>query len=262
LRITPQRDSKELDLALTIEALSLPGAAAREQLESSGPSRLAGATLESLAQPILERNLFAPPNQPPALATISTQRAEAQKPISLTVQATDPDKNDRVSYALKADGIQGASLDPQSGRLSWTPAAPGTYKLTVEAWDDGIPARNTSRTFEVVVTDPSPAGPPPPMPRPFDLQFTYLTAITEARGEREAWISIRTTGELVKLREGDEFSVKGFEGTVREIRENAMIYSAGGKQYTVALGNHFEQSTEASPSQAKVSSAPVDVARP
>ena len=250
--VTPVRESKRLDLAVVIEALSLPGASNRDKLESTGPTRLSGTTLEEVSKPILERNLFAPPNQPPALASLSDQKAQVNRSWSLDLKASDPDKLDTVRYEVEAADLKGLSFDAANGKLVWTPSEPGSYRMTVRAWDDGLPAKSSEKTFEVVVNDPPPPPEPakPPEPpkaaRPVDLQFTYLTAVTESRGEREAWISVRTTGEMLKLREGDEFSIRGFEGTVRRIGENELIYEAHGKQYLVALGSHFDQSVEMS----------------
>jgi hypothetical protein len=80
---------------------------------------------------------------------------------------------------------------------------------------------------------------PPSQPRPpqFDVaRYAFLSAILSVGGEPEAWINVRPTGEVLKLRQGDQLRVGGFQGTVTRIAERHIELDCGGKPCQVALG--------------------------
>jgi hypothetical protein len=75
--------------------------------------------------------------------------------------ATDADvPEDLLSYELVA-GPEGASVEPYTGRVVWTPSpgqAPSTNVLTVKVSDDGTPNLSATQSFTVVVLENHPPG--------------------------------------------------------------------------------------------------------
>jgi len=82
LQIRPIEDSRDLDIAVTIEALSLPDASREDQLTDDPSTRLAKASMDQYQQRIVGRNLFAPPNNAPRLTTVGSQRVEIGRSVS------------------------------------------------------------------------------------------------------------------------------------------------------------------------------------
>ena len=94
------------------------------------------------------------------LANPGTQATTAGQPVSLTLSATDA-AGDTMTYA--AFGLPtGLSFNPTSGLISGTPAAPGTYSVTVEA---AVPGYSDSVAFTWGITSPI-TFPTPPGARP------------------------------------------------------------------------------------------------
>lgn len=95
----------------------------------------------------------------------------------------------------------------------------------------------------IVRRDPPPPPvktPDPPKPPEFDVaKFAYISAITEADGEVEVWLDIRTTGETLRLRTGDEFRIGAAKGTVERIGLYDVDFVLDGKRLTVALGENL-----------------------
>jgi hypothetical protein len=98
----------------------------------------------------------------------------------------------------------------------------------------------------------SPPAPPSYAPRPYTpstpsfdkARFAVLTAILEVGDGPQAWVSIKTTGELIRLREGDKVSVGGFNGTVTQINVSDIVIESDGKRRQLALGKSLPQSVE------------------
>jgi hypothetical protein len=68
-------------------------------------------------------------------------------------------------FSLDASAPAGATIDPRTGLLTWTPSAPGTYPVTVRVSDPFEPMQNETVTFTVSVasvpaTPLTPIGPP------------------------------------------------------------------------------------------------------
>lgn len=245
LTLKPIKESKLLDLTLTIEAVSLRKAPPATQLSDKPSDRLALPTREAYQTAIVGRNLFAPANQPPKLASLGTQRAFTSRSFEYTVKASDPDVLDRVSYKLVQASEPDVALDPLTGRFKWTPKSPGEYKFVVEASDDGQPSRTVRETLSVSVTVPPPPEPPKPAePKKlaFDhAKFTVLTAVIDVSGESEVWLFIRPTGQTLKLHIGDEFEVGSVKGTVMEIGQTDFVFESDGKSRRLSKGEVLEQ---------------------
>jgi len=74
LDVKPRENSKELDVNLRIEALSLPEADRRDQLTRLPGEKLRLARLDDYLDPIVKRNLFAPYVPPPPSAPAPSRR--------------------------------------------------------------------------------------------------------------------------------------------------------------------------------------------
>lgn len=116
------------------------------------------------------RLTVSPGNRAPALAELPDRSAVATQPLTFDVKATDPDAPaDRLTYWLAPGAPEGATIDPDSGAFSWTPASwqgGRTHAVTVIVTDSGSPPLSDSRTFFVAV-EPAPAPPnQPPVVEP------------------------------------------------------------------------------------------------
>lgn len=92
-------------------------------------------------------------NQAPVFTSTPVLSAIEIQPYSYDVDATDPD-GDTVTYSL-ATAPAGATIDPVSGLISWTPDATQTagQDFTVQATDNGTGIMSEIQSFTVAVTD-------------------------------------------------------------------------------------------------------------
>jgi len=146
LSITPIPKTQELELAISIEALILPGATRKDRLNTDRSDRLAWSGLAEY-QPIVDRNVFG------------------------------------------------------EGGISVFDAA----------------------------------------------DFAFLTAILEIDGQPEAWFTVRTTGEILKLRKGQSFEVGQFRGTVAAIDPQDLVIEADEERWLLTLGENLSQATALPP---------------
>jgi hypothetical protein len=95
-----------------------------------------------------------PTNRPPHIETLADTTVPEETLFTRTIAATDPD-NDHLTYSL-IDPPAGATIDPSTGQLSWTPTeaqGPGTFTFDVRVTDDGTPAAFSDAMFTVDVTE-------------------------------------------------------------------------------------------------------------
>jgi hypothetical protein len=96
-------------------------------------------------------------NRAPVLADIGNVTMNEGSPLSVGVEAFDPDLPANVlTYSLDPGAPTGASIDPSTGAISWVPAetqGTGDFTMTVRVRDNGTPALEHSRTFSVHVNE-------------------------------------------------------------------------------------------------------------
>jgi hypothetical protein len=239
LYVSRIKGSRQLDLTFSIEALSLPTSSHEDRLNEQPLDQLDYGLLAAYLDTILNRNLSGPANREPSLDYLGERRGYTSQPVSFSVAARDPDQLDRLRYGIDGSDLAGARIDPQTGRFEWTPEKPGDYQVVITATDDGLPPKTVSQTVKISVTDPPPPAPEEPAapPKPsFELaKFAFLTAITEAGGRRQAWISLRTEGKLLKLFEGDKFNVGEVTVTVTKIDDKAVELDTGVLETRIAV---------------------------
>src|SRR5262249_54519131 len=101
-------------------------------------------------------------NQPPVLVPIGDHTVMQGEELTFTAVATDPDgPSQTLTYTLDSGGPAGASLDPATGRFSWSPAdtPPGDYPVTARVPGPAPPASPASEPIgPPVVAGPRPAA--------------------------------------------------------------------------------------------------------
>jgi hypothetical protein len=260
----PIKDSKLLDIKMTVQALSMQNAASASELMLRPAQRLKLADREAYHKLIVGRNLLGPPNNAPQLSIGGSTEANTNRQMELSARGTDPDPLDKVKYRLVESPARDARFDATSGRFSWTPRATGKYEFIFEAIDDGIPSKTSAPVKVVVnVTDPPPVvarAPDPPRLAFDNAKFTVLTAVLDIGGTAEIWLHVRPTGETLKLHKGDKFEIGSIKGTVAQIGETDFVFEMDGKQRKLERGEVLEQAqaftqaaTTAEPSAAETS---------
>lgn len=77
----------------------------------------------------------------------------------------------------------------------------------------------------------------PPAPPPFDdAKHAYLTGIVQAGRGLQAWITVRTSGEVLRLGAGDTFSVGQLSGAVTAVTAREVLFEADGATRRLKLG--------------------------
>lgn len=253
----PLKDSKKLDLVMTIEALVLPGTERHKTLDYLAASQI--EELSAYSDVIINRNLFAPPNQPPKIDSLGKKEIGSDEELSLTVKATDPDEFDKVTYSIRKDPAQQGDIpkiDPQSGELTFPPQEIGDYKFTVLATDDGLPAKTVEETLEISVVKQSPKE----KPDFDDAKLTTFTGRTKSGNRWMMWLRFLTTNETVKLYEGDTFELGKLKGVIHRISTKDVELTAANRRMLVKLGQNLSdgemlQETKKEPSPAKNSAS-------
>lgn len=256
LSLKPIKDSKDLEMSLTVDAVSVRTAPEASKLHTRPAERLKLDSLEKYQLSIVGRNIFAPPNRAPRISGAGRQRGTTNRSVEIAVKASDPDPYDSVKLELtKAPrDVTGVRLD-SSGKLSWTPKKAGEYEFEIAAMDDNFPPRVSTEKLVVTVTDPPPPlprddRPPPPKEEPklaFDhAKHTVLTAVLDVGGEGEVWLFVRPTATLHKLHLGESFEIGSMKGKVEEIGPNEFVYLSSaketkGKYLRVSRGEFLEQ---------------------
>jgi hypothetical protein len=217
LVLRPQPNSRKIQATIEIEALSLRGSKSDATLALIPSERYDTSSFPAVSDAILRRNLFELPNRAPSLEVASVINASRGKAVDVKWDAKEQDRFDTLNWELVDAGNTSAKVDPSKGTFSWTPDTNGDYTFVVKVTDNNYPPLSTEKTFKIVVTDP----PPTPMPEPpkgYNVaKHAVLTAILNEGGRGEIWMYIRTSGEMLKLHEGDSFEVGATKGTVEKI---------------------------------------------
>jgi len=241
LTMRPLKDQKKMALAFRIETLSLPTAAKDKALGDLPSHRLAFDSVDQYYNVIVNRNPYAPANEPPRFVSTSRITGYLNQPLTIRPEVKDPENN-RVSYRLGDVELEGLKFDEQSGRIEWTPSAKGEFEIPLIAVDDGLPSKETATTLRVEVTDPPPPEPEKRPPPAFDkAKFAFVTGIVEVNGIPQVWIDCRTEGKLLKLKEGDDIVVGLFQGKIEHIYPKKVDIRAGDKVYSIKYGQNLTQ---------------------
>ncbi len=77
--------------------------------------------------------------------------------------------------------------------------------------------------------------------------FAFLTAILDVDGSAEIWLTVRTTGEVLKLHHGQTFEVGQFRGTVSDVDTQDIVIDSGHERWLLSLGENLSQATALPP---------------
>ena len=91
-------------------------------------------------------------NRLPCSAAIGSKSGAVGSAITFTATATDPDAGQTRTFSLDAGAPAGATINSSTGAFSWTPAAAGTFTVTVVVADNGTPQLSDSETVTITVT--------------------------------------------------------------------------------------------------------------
>jgi hypothetical protein len=236
-------EGKLLSLNFTLEAISMPDVEKDRALPDLAAHRLAFDKVADYQQVIVRRNPYARANLPPKFTSSDSQRGFVRQPVSVTLEAEDPEKN-AVRFRLEKNDIEGLRLDESSGRIEWTPARTGEFEILVSAVDDGIPAKETSQTLRFEISDPPPPE-EPPVRRSFDeAKYTFVTGIVEINGRRQVWLTVRSEGKWLRLFEGETFQVGSFEGKIVKIHPRHVEIQSQDTILSVRYGQSISEGEE------------------
>jgi hypothetical protein len=83
-----------------------------------------------------------------------------------------------------------------------------------------------------------------PKRQPLDVaKYATVTGIIEQNDEPQIWVLVKTTGELLKLREGDDFTVGDLKCKVLKIGVRDAVITAEGKKVQVSVGDNLRDAT-------------------
>ncbi len=221
-----------LNISLNCEVLALKIAKDKQDPPKGISNRIA-KSLEEYKKPILERNLFAPTNQPPQLESKKSLEAKIGLRLEHTVEAKETDPNQRIVFELVGEIPKGMRIEGDTGKLSATFNELGEYKVNVQATDNGIPKKSSTQLVTVKV-NPLPPVPPPPIQ--FDVASqAHVTALIVGLNGPEAWILSKTESKTYKLVKGDQLKLGGVSGLVKEVGANYLELETEGRRWLVGL---------------------------
>ena len=236
IRIMDIRRAKtgaDYTVKLTLDVASLFDAP-EEPLQREGQSWRVDRELVTYSDPILNRNLFEPPNGAPELTSAKTLTATRGRTEAFSLTTKDPEKHN-VRYELVSP-VDDVTLDENSGTLRVSKDQLTEFNVQVRLTDDGYPKRIVEETLLVKVVDPPPPAPKeePKVELKFDdAKQTYLTGLVTSGDDWMAWMNVRTRGKTLKLRAGDEFEIGSVKGKVNSITADAIELQIGDRTVTM-----------------------------
>ncbi len=241
LRPVQNRESRQLDLSISIETMILPGNK-RETVGDLVSDRLADTTLEDYKAGILGRNIFSPPNSPPSLRYVGNKKVSLGNQLSVKVIAQDPDEFDQLSFSLVGYVPEGAEIDEQTGTITWSPQEIDEFDLSVQVADSGTPSLTDEVTFTVTVTEADPEDDVADDNDGLDeAQYTYLVGTISTGPNREIWLNIRTTGKVLRLSKGDRIKVGTVSGVVHEIGDKHASIRTDDGELLIRVGQNLSE---------------------
>jgi hypothetical protein len=244
--LTKARDSKtvlsgRLKLNIEIEVLALKEADPKFENFPRFYRALKQENADYQAS-ILGRNIFGPANNTPILEVTQRPSYLPNQEISLTLRATDADKNNVLGFEIvesKCD-IEGITLGEQPGTAKMRsipvtiPAQEkdGTYKVVARVFDNGLPSKSSEKSFNVVVKTPKVTPPAPPKP---DYEFAKVTFIAghlrNADGIWEVIINSPTKPDTkaVTMRAGDVMDLDKKKWTLEKVDETSVVFNVDGE---------------------------------
>lgn len=70
---------------------------------------------------------------------------------------------------------------------------------------------------------------------------TFLTAVVAANGRPQAWFTVRSTDQVLRLSQGDTLAIGQFQGTIQEIQGRDVIVALDGERWLMTVGESLAQ---------------------
>lgn len=231
LELKPNKQ-KGFDIEMSVDAIGLNSVPIDTKEPSDNSWRVDNDAVAYL-NPIMNRNMFEPPNEAPKYTGKSTVEAVIGKDTPIPLTFKDP-QNQRITYELLSGPEELVRLDSRSGTLRVKSSEKEDIEVKVRATDDGYPRKTSEQTLIVKIVDPPPEPDPPPEKLKFDdAKQTVLTGLTHGKGDWQAWMKVRTRGKTLKLRVGDEFEIGTVKGSVTEITAKFVELELDGNRVTI-----------------------------
>ncbi len=263
LKITPQNEtvgSKRkirngiLSIVAKIEVLSLTssmeGADFIDELKREMEIENDWAKeLDVIASAVVHRDIFGPPNNEPTVSASPARSYTSMEDVAVRLSGKDADTEDLLKFEFVScdQPIENVKIVPgkteRSGELIIPGQKAGSYNFVVKVMDNGFPAKSTEEKVRVVFKDEEPKVVKPvekPAPAFLNAKETRITAIVRDRlGDWQVWISVRTTGERFKLKQGESFELDEKKWVVDEIRSDQAVFRVENTQMTVGPSEVF-----------------------
>jgi hypothetical protein len=237
----------DFQVEMAVDAIALLSAPndlpVREQ-----PSWRVDGDVAAYLEPIMNRNLYEPPNQPPRFEGPGEVEAIAGRETPIPLPFKDPEGHS-LRYEMVEAPKEFVSLDERSGTLRVFSEETRDFDVTVRVVDSGWPGKSSEQRLTVrVVEPPPPPADPPPRLAFDDASQTVLTALVQGRDEWTAWMHVRTRDQTLKLRVGDAFEIGSLKGTVVEVTPRFVMLEIDGRQFELRpSGNLSEAAKNAEP---------------
>jgi hypothetical protein len=170
-------------------------------------------------------------NYPPVIEQPNMLTTYPEQPYNLYLKATDPDANQKLTYAITDSKIPNTTIDATTGVLKITPPKDlplGTYSITVTATDDGNPPTSSSIAINVPVSDDA-------------ARQTFLVANILDDQKKMIWLYNRLDNQRYELKELDLFSVADLFGGVARIEYDYAILVIDGVGYRIQTGQNMRE---------------------
>ena len=238
-----RRANGRFGIELTIEAIFLPDAEKETALPEGEIARF-DKSLEDYKSMIVKRNIFGPPNEKPALNSISPPVFEPGQPIRIPIMATDDGQE--LKYELVSSSTKDAEIRQAAGSSSATFISPGLeeegrYRYEVKASDSGFPSKFDSQQFVVRVQKKKEDTPVVVETVP-DADLTMITALTRnAKRQNEIWIYIQSQGLEKTVKVGETFKLDGKTWLLRSHNFEYCLIECDGKLLKYEQGDRLSK---------------------
>jgi hypothetical protein len=144
--------------------------------------------------------------------------------------------DDRLDLSMAIDAMVLPNATPEQGKDASQETIFEEFRR--RAW------RSSTRlaSYELVAYDPiiqrdlfGIGGPPDP------TDHAFLTSINIVDGVPTVWITLRASDEVLKLAQGDPFTIGSVVGTVLEVRAPDVVIESDGERWLLSLGDKLTE---------------------
>jgi hypothetical protein len=195
------------------------------------------ADVAAYLDPIMNRNLYEPPNGAPDYTGREEVEAYVGRDTPVPLTFKDPEGHP-MRYEFAEPPPDYVRLDSNSGTLRIESKEKHEFEVFVRAIDSGYPRRTTEKKLLVKVVDP----PPPPVKQEFDDSTqTVLTALVQGRDEWTAWMHVRTRDKTLRLKVGDGFEIGSLKGQVVGVTARYVTLEIDGRRFELKPAGNLSE---------------------